>query len=202
MGLSLPPFDTRACTTWRPFMCMHSCPLFLWHPGVYYVTPILVERLASPSFGTPMCTTCRHFMCRYVFPPPFRTPVCTTWYQVLCRDYRPPSFAHHCFTGRKPHHAWMVAATLLAKAILRGKSVLLAFSGVGHKHGWAHHPHRTKSLQVSGISMSLLHWGGGGQEGTKAEVATSNLPSQGPTSGGSCYLTPSISGFPTSRDKT
>ena len=38
--------------------------------------------------------------------------------------------------------------------------------------------------------------------GTKSELATSSLPSRGPTSGRECYVTPAFSGSPTKGTKS
>ena len=50
--------------------------------------------------------------------------------------------------------------------------------------------------------MSPMHSMGSLVEGTNPKLATSPLPSQRPTSGQNCYVSPAFSGLPKKGDKT
>ena len=55
--------------------------------------------------------------------------------------------------------------------------------------------------QVGRIGTSPLHSRSSPTRRTNSELATSPVPSRGPTSGRNCYVTPALSGCPSKRDK-
>ena len=78
---------------------------------------------------------------------------------------------------------------------------------VAHRHAWStvgsspcmlclccrNHTANISAVRVASFCSVL--------EGTKSELATSSLPSRGPTSGQKCYVTPTFSGVPKRGDK-
>ena len=54
---------------------------------------------------------------------------------------------------------------------------------------------------MGGIATEPLRSRGSPKKGTKSELATSPLPSRGPTSGWNCYITPTFSGVPSKGGK-
>ena len=71
----------------------------------------------------------------------------------------------------------------------------------GQNHKWLPHPCLLGGPQVGGIATKPLHSRGSPHKETKSKVASSPLPSRGPTSGWKCYITPAFSGVPKQGDK-
>ena len=64
----------------------------------------------------------------------------------------------------------------------------------GQNQMWLPHPYILAGPQVGGIAAQPVSSRGSPNKGTKSQVATSPLPSPGPTSGRNCYKSPAFSG--------
>ena len=71
----------------------------------------------------------------------------------------------------------------------------------GQTQKWQPHPYLLEGPQLGRIATEPLHSWVSPNKGTKSKVATSPLPSEGPTGGRKCYITPAFSGVPKRGDK-
>ena len=97
-----------------------------------------------------------------------------------------PAFSGVSGTGDNIRSAYITPAfsgTNKWAGLLRHPCVLGGPRKRGQNQKWLHHPCLFGGPQVGGIAMTPLRSRGSPEQGTKLAVATSPLPSPGPTSG-------------------
>ena len=123
------------------------------------------------------------------------------------RPSRGPEIGRHCyvtlpFSGvpwkKGQNQNWL---HYLAFSGAQDWAQLLCHPCVLKNQKWLHHPCLAGGPKVGRIATSALCPRVSPDKGTKTEVATPTLPSQGPKTGQNCYLTRALSRIPKKGDK-